>query len=58
MKLAWEKYKENRSRQELDVLLVSLYFARQIHSGSVSCSPSISTVTVNMTSAVANPGFS
>ena len=44
MKLAWKK--ENTSRQGLDVLLVSLYFASQIHSGSVSCSPSTSTVNV------------
>ena len=34
-----------KSRQRLDVLLVSLYFARQILSGSVSYSPSTSTCT-------------
>ena len=32
-----------KSRQGLDVLLVSLYFARQILSGSISYSPSTST---------------
>ena len=39
--------KENTSGQGLDVLLVSLYFARQFNSGSVSCSPSTSTVHEN-----------
>ena len=42
MKLAWKN--KNTSRQRLDVLLVSLYFSSQIHSGSVSCSLSTSTV--------------
>ena len=37
IKLAWKK--ENTSRQGLDVLLISLFVSRQIHSGSVSYHP-------------------